>query len=296
MVRTIVRKRLIAVALMGATLALAAGGSAAARNNKTIRIGWTAWSDAEAITRVVKQVVEKRTDYAVELVLLDIALQYSALARDDLDLMLMAWLPNTHADYYTRVKEDVVDLGVLYTGARLGWVVPKYVPQESLKSIPDLNKLEVRERLGNRIQGIDPGSGLMRLSHKTIKAYDLEGYNLIASSGAGMTAGLKRAIRRKDWIVVTGWRPHWMFGAFDLRFLQDPKGALGRDESVHALARKGFVEDHPQVATFISRVHLSLEELEALMYASEDGSYKEAAAGYIATHKQQIDYWWTGKR
>jgi glycine betaine/proline transport system substrate-binding protein len=284
---------LTAVVLIGAALV---SDSVAAKHGKTIRIGWTAWSDAEAITRVVKQVVEKRMGYAVELVLLDIALQYSALARGNLDLMLMAWLPNTHADYYARVKNDVVDLGVLYTGARLGWVVPEYLPQGSLKSIPDLKKPEVREQLRSRIQGIDPGSGLMRLSQKTIGSYGLEDYDLISSSGAGMTAGLQRAIRRKDWIVVTGWRPHWMFGAFDLRFLRDPKGSLGREESVHALARKGFVEDHPQVAGFISRVHLSLEELEALMYASERESYKEAAAEYIAAHKQQIDYWLSGER
>jgi glycine betaine/proline transport system substrate-binding protein len=289
--------RLIAVALIGAALTVAlAGHSAAAKDGRTIRIGWTAWSDAEAVTRVVKQVLEKRMHRSVHLVLLDIALQYSALARGDLDLMLMAWLPNTHADYYARVKSDVVDLGVLYTGGRLGWVVPAYVPRSSLAAIPDLKKPEVRKRLRGRIQGIDPGSGLMRLSQQTIKAYGLQNYNLISSSGAGMTAALKRALRRKKWIVVTGWRPHWMFGTFDLRFLKDPKGTLGGEESIHALARKGFAEDDPQVAAFISRIHLSLEDLEALMYASERTSYEKAAADYIATHKKQIDYWVTGKR
>jgi glycine betaine/proline transport system substrate-binding protein len=285
--------RLIAVALVGVALT---SGSAVAENDKRIRIGWTAWSDAEAITRVVKQILEKRMHHSVEMVLLDIALQYSALARGELDLMLMAWLPNTHADYYARVKDDVVDLGVLYGGARLGWVVPNYVPQSSLKAIPDLKKPEVHERLEGQIEGIDPGSGLMRLSKETIKAYGLDDYDLISSSGAGMTAALKRAVRRKNWIVVTGWRPHWMFGAFDLRFLEDPKGTLRDKENIHALARKGFVEDDPQVAAFISRIHLSLEELEALMYAAERTSYERAAADYIATHKQQVDYWVTGKK
>jgi ABC-type proline/glycine betaine transport system ATPase subunit len=51
-----------------------------------------------------------------------------------------------------------------------------------------------------------------------------------------------------------------------------------------------------QVAALISRIHLSLEDLETLMYASERTSYKKAAADCIATHKKQMDYWVIGKR
>ena len=95
----------------------------------------------------------------------------------------------------------------------------------------------------------------MRLSKKAVKDYGLTNYNLIDSSGAAMTAALKRAITRKKWIVVTGWRPHWMFGAFKLRYLKDPKKALGGAEQIHALARKGFKKDDPKVAAFMSRIN-----------------------------------------
>ena len=285
--------RFVAVVLVGVALV---SGAATAESERKIRIGWTAWSDAEAVTRVVGQVLEKRMGYSVDLVLLDIALQYSALAKGDLDAMLMAWLPNTHADYWARVKNDVEDLGVLYSGASLGWVVPAYAPKNELDTISDLTKPAVRERLGGVIQGIDPGAGLMRLSKATIEAYGLKDYNLISSSGAGMTAALKRAVTRKEWIVVTGWRPHWMFGAFDLRYLKDPKGSLGGQESIHALARKGFSKDHPKAAALISRVQIPLKELEELMYAAEQSSYEKAAANYVAKRSDRIDYWVTGKK
>jgi glycine betaine/proline transport system substrate-binding protein len=235
-------------------------------------------------------------DYHVELVLLDIALQYNAVARGDLDLMLMAWLPNTHADYWTRVKNKVEDLGVLYEGARLGWVVPNYTQKAVLRSIADLKKPDVIRRLRGRIHGIDPGAGLMRLSKETIKAYGLDHYDLLASSGAGMTVALKRAVRRQKWIVVTGWRPHWMFGAFDLRFLEDPKGSLGGEESIHAIGRKGLAADHPKVAAFISRMRIPLDALERLMYAGEQTSYEDAAARFVQTHAKQVDYWLAGTK
>lgn len=271
-------------------------GGALAEERRQLRIGWTAWSDAEAITRIAKQLLEKRMTYRVELVLLDIALQYNAVARGDLDLMLMAWLPNTHADYWARVKDDVDDLGILYTGASLGWVVPAYVPKAALSSIADLKRRKIRRRLGGRIQGIDPGAGLMRLSHETIRAYGLDGYDLVASSGAGMTAALKRAVRRKKWIVVTGWRPHWMFGAFDLRFLKDPKGTLGGTESIHAVGRKGLRADHPEAASFVSRIRIPLADLEKVMFSAEQTSYEAAAADYIRDHGKLVDFWVTGRK
>jgi len=60
----------------------------------------------------------------------------------------------------------------------------------------------------------------MRLSKKAIEDYGLSDYQLVESSGAGMTAALKRAITRKQWIVIalvigvlrilTGWPIHLM--------------------------------------------------------------------------------------
>jgi len=284
--------RIMAAALVGATMASVAGRAQA----KEITIGWTAWSDAEAVTRITKQILEQKMGYTVKMQLLDIALQYNALTKGDIDMMEMAWLPKTHADYYAKVKNKVDDLGVLYSGASLGWVVPDYIPKSQLNSIADMKKAAVRKKLDGKIVGIDPGAGLMRLSKKAIKDYGLSNYQLIDSSGAGMTAALKRAVTRKKWIVVTGWRPHWMFGAFKLRYLKDPKKALGGAESVHALARKGFKKDDPKVAAFVSRIKFPLGMLEKVMYNAQQTSYPKAAAKFIKEHPKMVNYWVTGKK
>jgi glycine betaine/proline transport system substrate-binding protein len=284
--------RIMAAALVGATMASVACRAQA----KEITIGWTAWSDAEAVTRITKQILEQKMGYTVKMQLLDIALQYNALTKGDIDMMEMAWLPKTHADYYAKVKNKVDDLGVLYSGASLGWVVPDYIPKSQLNSIADMKKAAVRKKLDGKIVGIDPGAGLMRLSKKAIKEYGLSNYKLIDSSGAGMTAALKRAVTRKKWIVVTGWRPHWMFGAFKLRYLKDPKKALGGAESVHALARKGFKKDDPKVAAFVSRIKFPLGMLEKVMYNAQQTSYPKAAAKFIKEHPKMVNYWVTGKK
>jgi glycine betaine/proline transport system substrate-binding protein len=272
------------------TLALASTPLAVLAQAKPIRIGWTAWSDAEVVTQMAKLILEQRLAQKVELVMTDVALQYAALQRGQIDLMLMAWLPGTHKAYWEKVKDDVEDLGVLYTDARLGWAVPDEIPVSTLRSIEDLKKPEVQEKLSGRIQGIDAGAGLMKLSEATIKAYGLD-YKLQAASDAAMVSTLDRAIQRKQWIVVTTWSPHWMFSQYKLRYLEDPKQTLGGTEEIHALARKGFGTAFPKAAAFVRNMKLPLADLEAVMFKARESSAAKEAGVYISTHGEVVERW-----
>jgi len=272
------------------TLALAGTPLSVLAQARPIRIGWTAWSDAEAVTNIAKLILEQRLAQKVELVMTDVALQYAGLERGQIDLMLMAWLPGTHKAYYDKVKGTVEDLGALYTDAKLGWAVPADIPVATLKTIDDLKKPEVMEKLGGKIQGIDAGAGLMKLSEAALKTYGLD-YKLLTASDAAMVSALDRAIQRKQWIVVTTWSPHWMFSQYKLRYLEDPKQALGGAESIHALARKGFSADFPAAAAFIRNLKISLADLEGVMLKARDSNAAKEAAAYIASHGEQVNRW-----
>lgn len=278
--------------LVGTTTTLALAGTplSVLAQAKPIRIGWTAWSDAEAVTNIAKLILEQRLAQKVELVMTDVALQYAGLERGQIDLMLMAWLPGTHQSYYEKVKGSVENLGALYTDAKLGWAVPADIPVATLKTIDDLKKPEVMEKLGGKIQGIDAGAGLMKLSEAAIKTYGLD-YKLLTASDAAMVSALDRAIQRKQWIVVTTWSPHWMFSQYKLRYLEDPKQALGGAESIHALARKGFSADFPAAAAFIRNLKISLADLEGVMLKARDSTAAKEAAAYIASHGDQVNRW-----
>lgn len=274
----------LASAIAGATAVQAA-------DQKTIKIGWTAWSDAEAVTNIAKQLLEQRLGYRVELVMTDIGLQYQGVAKKQLDVMLMAWLPNTHKAYWDKLNGDLVDLGILYDDAKLGWAVPDYVPASELSSIADLNKPEVAKKLKSQIQGIDPGAGLMRASEQALKDYGLAGYDLRSGSDAAMIVALDRAMTRKDWIVVTTWNPHWMFSKYKVRYLEDPKKSLGGAEAIHAIGRKGFEQDFPKAAAFIRNFRISLSDLEGIMAKAKDSSYEKEAAAYIASNPDRVASW-----
>ncbi|SIR18432.1 glycine betaine/proline transport system substrate-binding protein [Paracoccus thiocyanatus] len=273
--------------------AAAAGASmtgAFAQDGEPVRIGWAAWSDAEFVTKLAEKLIEDNLDTQVELIQTDVAPLYQGLSRGDIDLMMMAWLPETHADYYARIKDDVETLGTIYDGAKLGWVVPTYIPESDIASIEDLNKDEVKEKLGGMVQGIDPGAGLTRLSQQAISDYGLD-YELQISSEAGMLTTVDRGMRSEDWFVATAWSPHWMFGKYELRYIDDPKGSLGAAEHVDILSAKDFKAEHPEVAAFLSRMNLPIAELEASMFEAQETSYEAAVEKYIADHPDRIKEW-----
>src|SRR5699024_5707683 len=113
--------------------------------------------------------------------------------------MLVAWLPVTQAAYWKRFKTKVVDLGVMFTG-KIGWVVPDYIPKEKLDSIADLRNPAVRNKVGSRIVGIEPGAGIMARSEIAVDSYNLKKYRITSSSTPAMVAALKRAYDQKNWI------------------------------------------------------------------------------------------------
>ncbi|HEX5739142.1 MAG TPA: glycine betaine ABC transporter substrate-binding protein, partial [Hydrogenophaga sp.] len=236
---------------------------------KPVRIGWTDWADAEAITLLTWAILEQQMGYKVELVKAGIAQQFQGVADGSLDLMMMCWLPNTHKSYWEAAAPQVIDLGPVYQGCKIGWIVPNSVPTFELGSIDDLAKPAVREKLGGRIHGIELGTGLMKASAKALEDYRLGGYELVTGTDQAMVAAIDKAVVERHWTVAASWTPHYMFSKYNLRYLKDPKGVFGGSERVHALARSGIENDHPQVAALVRQIRLTASELEALMYITQ---------------------------
>ena len=282
---------------LAATLGLAASllaGSALptmAQDVKPVKLGYAAWSDAEFVTKLAAKLIKDELGADVKLVQTDVAPLYQGVSRGDIDAMMMAWLPATHADYFAKVKDKVETLGTVYDGAKLGWVVPTYIPESEIASIEDLKKPEVQEKLSATIQGIDPGAGLTRLSQQAVKDYALDDYKLQISSEAGMLTTVDRAMRGEKWFVATSWSPHWMFGKYKLRYIADPKKSLGEAEHVDILARKDLRAENPKVAEFLSRMKLPIGDLEAAMFDAQETSYDDAVVKYIKDHPDQIKVW-----
>ncbi|MCU1758517.1 glycine betaine ABC transporter substrate-binding protein [Pseudomonas sp. 14P_8.1_Bac3] len=269
--------------VLGATAALAH-----ADEPKPVRIGWVNWSDTEITVKLATAALQEHLKQPVKLVMADIGIQFQALANGNIDLIPMVWLPITHKAFYDKYQDRLEDLGVLYEG-RIGMTVPTSVPVSEVASVEDLNKPEVRARLDGKILTSEVGNGQYKLTVKAIEEYKLDGYKLVASSEAGMLNELDRNLKRGKWSLVNAWSPHWMFSKYPLRYLDDPKKIFGGAEQIHAMARKGFSQEYPEVAYFFAHYSVPQADLEALMMQARQSSADQVVAAYYAANKPRFE-------
>ncbi|MFD1039838.1 glycine betaine ABC transporter substrate-binding protein [Virgibacillus byunsanensis] len=151
------------------------------------------------------------------------------------------------------------------------------------------------EALDYTITGIEPGAGTMDLANNTLEEYEnLEGWELLEGSTAGMLTELGEAIDNEEPIIVTGWTPHWKFASYDLKFLEDPKGTFGGVENINTIVRKGLEEDMPNAYKILDRFHWEPEDMEAVMLEAQDVSFEEAAKNWIEENQDSVDEWTEG--
>ena len=251
-----------------------------------IEIGYVLWDCANASSHVVAAIIEDELGMNVNLTSVDAGPMWMGLARGDFDAMVTAWLPVTHDAYYEQTRDDVENLGPNLDGARIGWVVPSYV---TINSIEEMN--EYRDEFGGEVTGIDPGAGIMSASEEALEEYDLD-FNLLSGSDAAMTAALERAIDREEWIVVTGWTPHWKFASYDLKYLEDPRKIFGEEEHIGTFVHPGLNEKSSDVYQLLDNFYWTPEEIGVVMGYIEDGmDPMEAARTWIADNRDRVNQW-----
>ena len=245
---------------MSATLAACSddssnGESGEAAGSITVGIP-SGWDEGVVVSHMMANALEDQ-GYTVEMTDADIGVIFTSIASGDMDLLFDGWLPLTHGDYLEKYGDDMEDLGIWYDDAKLTIAVNSDAPIESLDELADNADV-----FNNEIIGIDAGAGLTQTTENAvIPGYGLEDMNFKISSTAAMLAALDSAMAAGDDIVVTLWTPHWAYGAYDIRDLEDPEGTLGGAESIHTFGRDGFSEDYPEIAEMISNFELSDEEL-----------------------------------
>lgn len=252
---------------------------------KKVTILYPNWAEGVAYTYLAKTALES-SGYEIILYNLEPGLIYGELSKDNSkgDVFMDAWLPNTHKDYWNDYGDKLVKLGEAFSNGTTGLVVPAYV---DINSIEELNAQ--KDKFSGEIYGIGSGAGIHANTIKAIDAYGLD-FEQNTSSGPAMVAGLEKAIRDKKWIVVTGWKPHFMWAKFDLKYLEDPKEVYPKD-ACEIIARRGFEEEKPEAAKFFKNFNLNEDQLYSLLDAIEKKGEDDGAKEWYEANKALVDGW-----
>lgn len=253
---------------------------------QTVKIAYPNWVEGIAMTNLAKVILEDEMDYNVDISMSDIGVIFTSLADGSTDFLLDSWLPVLHKNYMEKYKDELVDLGANFENGIVGIAVPAYTKANSLE---DLNKY--KDEFNGEIVGIDSGANIMNKTEEAIEEYGLD-FELITASEPVMTATLGDAIENKEEIAVIGWKPHWKFAKWDLKFLEDPKNLFGEAETIHTIARKGIKEDLPEVAEFFENFKFNDEEISDLVLSLEDEDDKlEASRKWAKEHEDLVKSW-----
>ncbi|MFO7726104.1 MAG: glycine betaine ABC transporter substrate-binding protein [Oceanipulchritudo sp.] len=252
----------------------------------TIKMAYPNWAEGIAMTYLAQAVLEDELGYDVELTQADPGVIYGAVASGDQDVFLDAWLPHTHEPYWEEFGDELEDLGPNFGYGVTGLVVPTYM---SIDSIEELN--DIAGDLDGKITGIGTGAGITARTFEVIEEYDLD-LTLVTSSGPAMTAALKDAIDNEEPIVVTGWKPHWKFGRYSLKVLDDPRGIYPID-GCKTVATKGFSDEYPEVSQFLTNFNLTEDDLLDLMLKIDDsdGDVADVAFEWMENNRALVDSW-----
>jgi len=277
-------------------LALATAAGPALANCETVTFSDVGWTDITATTAATTTVLEA-LGYETETKVLSVPVTYTSLAEGDIDVFLGNWMPTMEADIAPYREAGTVDVvnenltGTKYTlatnavGAELG--------------ISDFDDIAAHaDALDGKIFGIEPGNDGNRLILERIEADDfgLSVMELAESSEQGMLAQARRLDKRGEPVVFLAWEPHPMNAAMDLTYLTGGEEWFGAEGSVYTNTRAGYVEECPNVGTFLQNLDFTLAMENEIMGAilNDGADPDEAATAWLKANPGVLDGWLDG--
>jgi glycine betaine/proline transport system substrate-binding protein len=268
-------------AALGVTAILSSGAAFAGdpESCKAVRLSDVGWTDIQATTGVAS-VILTALGYEPDVKVLSVPVTYASLKNKDLDVFLGNWMPSMTNDVKAYLDDKSVEsISQNLEGAGYGIVVPKYVADAGVKTLTDLGKF--KDKFDSKIYGIEAGNDGNRIILDMISKPEdnLEGFELVESSEAGMLTQAEKAMKNEEWIAFLGWTPHPVMGEMKIAYLDGMGDSGFGAATVHTNVRAGYVAECPNVGKFISNLKFDLSMENQMM----DAILKGGDANTVAT-------------
>ncbi|PSQ99106.1 MAG: ABC transporter substrate-binding protein [Bacteroidetes bacterium QS_9_68_14] len=289
-----------ALLLAGGVLTTGCGSSdsgAAQGNEKNIHLVYVNWVEGVAMAHVMDALLTDSLGMEVERTeVTGAGLAFSSVASGDADVFTEVWLPTTHQSGWQKYEGALTKVGQWYDSTSVGLVVPASSKLESVTDLPTY-----RNELDGEIHGIESGAEINQQAREVLENGNIGGFDVLASSGPAAWSALRSATQADQPVVVTGWKPHWKWARFDLRYLEGAQTGqspvFGEPENIVMVADTTFDDRHSErVVQFFDNVRVNEDEaLNSLMQPFQPNSdvtdKMSAARDWINNPRRLVAEW-----
>ena len=280
---------------LAALLSTSAAFAGDAESCKTVRLSDVGWTDIQATTGVASVLLtalgyEPQVDPAV-------GAGHHGVAEEQgprrLPRQLDAVDDQRHQGLHRRRlgRDDQHEPD----GAGYGIVVPTYVADAGVKSLTDLGKF--KDKFNGKIYGIEAGNDGNRIILDMIKNPEdnLDGFELVESSEAGMLTQAEQSMKNNEWIAFLGWTPHPVMGDMKITYLDGMGDSGFGAATVYTNVRKGYTTECPNVGKFIANLKFNLDmEGEMMDAILKGGDANTVATDWLKKNPDAVTPWLAG--
>jgi glycine betaine/proline transport system substrate-binding protein len=276
--------------LLAAIVALVLGvltltGCGGLGQDKLLLLANIGWDENVAVSNLTKVLLEDELGYeSIEIRTQDdLDSTYRDVAGGEMDAFQDVWLPNQRA-LLEKVAGDVEHLDPWFLGkTKQGMAVPAYM---DVRSIDQLNGTDAQF-----IFGIEPSSVIMhKVGEEVVPAYGLQ-QKLVAAPTAGMLDEVGRLYATRENFVFLAWSPHWMNQRYKIRYLEDPKDAMGPTNDpakCSTIVRGGLRDGDPVAYAFMDALELTEEQINDLESVINDEDDPLVGARRWASENREV--------
>jgi glycine betaine/proline transport system substrate-binding protein len=316
------KRTLIGAVCAAASLAASSNAIAA----EQVNIGAPAWTGAQAIAHLIKEVVEGRIGGQANLVPGNNASIFQAMdqGRGDIDVHPDVWLPNQES--FTKKYVDGAGTVVLsdkyYEGKQSFCVARDFAEQNNVTSVFDLARPEVAALMDSDGDGKGeiwigaPGWASANVNEVKVRDYGLLPFmEPIRADQAVMTATVGDSIKKGVGYAFYCYSPHAIWFQYDIVRLEEPpfdpanyiaiqpsddpdwysKSKVMTEDAlkkVQVAYSKSLVERSPAIADFLANMQLDGETVSGFAYEIEGGKDPAVVVKeWVAQNPERVDGW-----
>jgi glycine betaine/proline transport system substrate-binding protein len=253
-----------------------------------LKLGYTNDSTSIITSNLVKAVLVEKLSASVTLIPYPVEKLWQEVAKGNIDAMVSAWLPQSHAALFKKYKAKVEILKPVTLGVRIGLVTPTYV------TINRLDQLSSKiSRFKNKVYCVKDHIGSIEMTKRAIAAYSLKKAKRVELTEQELLKTIGNCASNLEWIMIGAWSPHIVFSQWKLKYLDDTKSVFSKDEQIVAVSKLGLQKDQRDVYAFLKKFYCSPKEIQAIMDSviKLNKSPYAAAKDYISKNPDQVKKW-----